>query len=349
MPNQGTEVRPPEATTTASAAPSTPDTTPNAAPQNPTVQSLAPTAPLTTPATAPVTAPVVDNVLDNEEDPIDTSSFYIFGDPKHDRDRLIAQARLFGEYVHGNAQRLLRTRPERILDIGCGEGQITTVFGKLYRSAKIIGVDIDPKAIEAAKLRLKRIPGVVPQNFEFETHDVQQTLPEGPFDLIYASLVFLHLADPEKTLNMCFEKLKPGGVLWIKEGGNFPGSDKHPVFNTWVEKTMNAMAKMGRKLMIVKELPSMLERAGFVDLRQFTENYEMRDNTPNGRIMISISLASTYNTIPMLSKLEGIPVEELKQMHETVRTEFEKTPIMSMLPNLIARKPLPDEKPVIAQ
>src|SRR5215216_6021448 len=96
----------------------------------------------------------------SEEGPIDTSNFYIFGDPKHDRDRLIAQARLFGDYVQQNAYRLLQSRPEHILDIGCGEGQITTVFSRLFKNAHIVGVDIDENAINAATNRLRRVPGI---------------------------------------------------------------------------------------------------------------------------------------------------------------------------------------------
>ena len=37
------------------------------------------------------------------EEQIDTSDFYIFGDEKHDRDRLIAQSRVFGDYVQRSA------------------------------------------------------------------------------------------------------------------------------------------------------------------------------------------------------------------------------------------------------
>src|SRR5258706_6382219 len=110
------------------------------------------------------TSPTTDSNPVFEEEPIDTSNFYIFGDPRHDSDRLIAQARLFGDYVQQNAYRLLQSRPEHILDIGCGEGQITTVFSRLFKNAHVVGVDIDPKAIDAATQRLKRVPGITPQN-----------------------------------------------------------------------------------------------------------------------------------------------------------------------------------------
>src|SRR5258707_12725057 len=155
-----------------------------------------------------VTRQTLSPARTREDESIDPSNFYIFGDLQHDRDRLRAQARLFGDYIQHNAHSVLQTRPERILDLGCGEGQITATFGKLFRGATITGIDIDAQAIASATTRLKRTPGIVAKHIDFVVGDIEEALPSGPYDLIYASLIFLHLENVEKTLQLCFDNLK---------------------------------------------------------------------------------------------------------------------------------------------
>jgi len=202
-------------------------------------------------------------------------------------------------------------------------------------------MDHDPAAVESARNRLPRIPNITPSNIQFVTGDVQEALPAGPFDLIYASMLFLHLGNPEKTLRNCFDALAPGGTLWIKESGDFDVEGR-PAFKRWVDMTMSAMAKMGRKLLIAKNLEETMTQVGFTEVREVNEHYDLNDNTLAGRVMLSVTLASCYNTIPMLNKIEKVPTEELLALHTKVREELESKAANANLPNIIARRPLPE-------
>ncbi len=72
-----------------------------------------------------------------------------------DRARLVAQSRLFRGYIEKNAKNFVGENIKRILDIGCGEGQLTQVFAKLYPSAQVVGIDRDEKALIVARLAAK--------------------------------------------------------------------------------------------------------------------------------------------------------------------------------------------------
>jgi SAM-dependent methyltransferase len=65
----------------------------------------------------------------------------------------------------------------RVLDLGCGTGYYTDVFYSPFAS-EIVGIDIDPRAIETAR----RIhPG---KNIRYELMDFRKELPPGPFDVV---------------------------------------------------------------------------------------------------------------------------------------------------------------------
>lgn len=44
----------------------------------------------------------------------------------------------------------------RILDIGCGTATLTILIKRTYPNAEIIGIDIDPKILEIARLKVQK-------------------------------------------------------------------------------------------------------------------------------------------------------------------------------------------------
>ena len=92
----------------------------------------------------------------------------------------------------------------KLLDIGCGNGD----FLAKAKSAgwNVLGIDPDPKAIGAAvSNNLDACVGTV------ET--IKDRLKQ--FDAITLSHVIEHVHEPEKTLEVIFGLLKPGGVVYL--------------------------------------------------------------------------------------------------------------------------------------
>lgn len=96
----------------------------------------------------------------------------------------------------------------RVLDIGCADGRALNWY-KQVRSAKVetFGVDFDEKAVELA-----RRSGHTVYAGRFEEADI----PQSYFDLVVATHVIEHVADPKSFAKRAFEVLKPGGVFLVE-------------------------------------------------------------------------------------------------------------------------------------
>ncbi len=94
----------------------------------------------------------------------------------------------------------------RVLDYGCGSGILAMVAKKLG-AREVIGIDIDPQAIEAARENTARnqceVAYYVPDDFAASGH-------EHAFDVVVANI----LANPLKLMApMLAGRVKPGGQL----------------------------------------------------------------------------------------------------------------------------------------
>ncbi len=95
---------------------------------------------------------------------------------------------------------------KRILDIGCGPGTNTALFGKRY---DYTGVDLSPEYVEYASRK---------HGLPFFVCDVtKDPLPPGPFDLVLINSLMHHLSDAEVAtlLNKVLNVLTPDGEIQI--------------------------------------------------------------------------------------------------------------------------------------
>lgn len=112
---------------------------------------------------------------------------------------------------------------KEILDMGCGEGELSTQLAKL--GARVTGIDISPELIEVARKRAAA--DAVQERTEFLVWDIlEKPLPGERFDLLTCSAV-LHHVDIGKFLPVLWASLKPGGIaVMIEPLGLSPGLRK---------------------------------------------------------------------------------------------------------------------------
>jgi ubiquinone/menaquinone biosynthesis C-methylase UbiE len=103
---------------------------------------------------------------------------------------------------------LVKCRPGRILDYGCGVGSWVPILTRAFSAAKLCGIDISTKAIERARTRF-------PQH-RFQVFDGNRApFAEETFDLVFSYHVLEHVADIDSAIGDISRLLVPGGYAVV--------------------------------------------------------------------------------------------------------------------------------------
>jgi SAM-dependent methyltransferase len=99
-----------------------------------------------------------------------------------------------------------------VVDLGCGSGALLERIGRARPKTRLVGIDVEPSALELAKQRLP--------DAEFVTGDLDQDAVagqafRGQADAVVCSEVLEHLESPERALRLAGELLQPGGRLVV--------------------------------------------------------------------------------------------------------------------------------------
>ncbi|MDR8728195.1 50S ribosomal protein L11 methyltransferase [Burkholderia pseudomultivorans] len=91
---------------------------------------------------------------------------------------------------------------QSVLDYGCGSG-ILAILAKKCGANPVVGIDIDPQAVESARQNSER-------NRADVTYGLPDACPAGEFDIVVANI----LSNPLKLMaSMLASKVKPGGRI----------------------------------------------------------------------------------------------------------------------------------------
>jgi SAM-dependent methyltransferase len=117
-----------------------------------------------------------------------------------------------GQNVHGEAdlvETLLReSGGTRVLDAGCGTGRVTIELAQ--RGFAVVGVDVDPDMLSAARTKRPELPWV-----EADLTDLTKTV-DAEFDLALLAgnvLIFVRPGTEGDVMGAVGERVAPGGLL----------------------------------------------------------------------------------------------------------------------------------------
>ena len=100
----------------------------------------------------------------------------------------------------------------KILDLGCGDGNVTFLLSNYVGSEGIVvGIDSNENAIDNAQKKSKEL-GL--SNLYFFVGDITQDfkIEHSNFDVIIVRRVLMYLSNPQSTIATAIKYLKPNGL-----------------------------------------------------------------------------------------------------------------------------------------
>lgn len=152
----------------------------------------------------------------------------------------------------------------RVLDIGCGGGDVTFLVAQLVGpEGSVVGIDRDPRPIAAASERARSTGAT---NVRFGVGDFD-ALADETFDAIVGRRVLMYQPDAVAALRQLMPRLQPGGLLFFQEHDSATVSDgaaawpEHAKVRAWIWETVR---REGADLHMGLGLPGAMTAAGFV-------------------------------------------------------------------------------------
>lgn len=104
-------------------------------------------------------------------------------------------------------------QPDRIIDLGCGPGNVTEILAGRWPSAQVTGIDSSPEMLGRARTATPTI--------RWQQADIASWHADDPADLIFSNAALHWLPDHETVFPTLINQLRPGGVLAVQMPRNF--------------------------------------------------------------------------------------------------------------------------------
>jgi trans-aconitate 2-methyltransferase len=179
---------------------------------------------------------------------------------------------------------------ERVLDAGCGTGQVTEGLLDRLPEGTVVALDGSPSMIARARDRLGDA------RVDYLVHDLLQPIPIEPVDAVLSTATFHWILDHDRLFANLAAVLKPGGQLVAQCGGA-----GNTVELGRVVRDLDYELEEDKNFAGPEETRERLERAGFTDV----ECWLQPEPTPIPRGDLELYL----RTICLGSVLRRVPVE----------------------------------------
>lgn len=109
----------------------------------------------------------------------------------------------------------------RVVDLGCGTGELTAALHHHTEAAETVGIDSSPKMLDQATATATAMPA---DGLRFELGDLGEWQPDEPVDVVFANASLQWLPDHPALLARLAANLKPTGQLAFQ----VPSNHDHP-------------------------------------------------------------------------------------------------------------------------
>lgn len=210
---------------------------------------------------------------------------------------------------------------EQLLDIGCGDGFITSEIAKMLPDGSAVGIDSSPEMIGFALRRLVSDPL---ENLTFKLADARELDFENEFDVAFSNAALHWVRDNLPVLVGVGKALKSGGKILFQMGGHGNASG---IFDVVVDVMVKRKWKDNfdgfsspYRFYSPKEYEELLIKAGLKPVRVEMFPKDMTHDGPEG-------LAGWFRTT-WLPFIERIPEESREDfVQECIGAYLDKKPL----------------------
>jgi SAM-dependent methyltransferase len=194
-------------------------------------------------------------------------------------------------------------------EVGAGGGSVARSMARAVGAeGRVIATDIEPTRVATE------------DNMSILRHDVRSDpSPGGPFDVIHARLVLLHLPERRRVLRQLGQALAPGGWLVVEEWDcatalrvlAAPSDDAAKLFQQVIEALLGCLQDRGADLNWAQNVHTEMALAGLTEVDTATH----AESWAGGSAGLSLHRTNSRQLATRLLAM-GISAEQLRVFHE---------------------------------
>lgn len=201
---------------------------------------------------------------------------------------------------------------KRCLEVGAGGGSVARwLAGRVGPAGRVLATDLNVRLIPA---------GV---GYSVLQHDlVAEPVPEGPWDLIHARLVLLHIPQRAEILRRLAAALAPGGALvveeWATEFGNLclsaPDRETAELIEHYRDVLVKVLPARGNDPTWAARVHGTMVAQGLVDVDTAVHARSWPGGTP-GALLIAVNVAQLRDEFIAA----GFTADRIERLYDAVQ------------------------------
>lgn len=151
--------------------------------------------------------------------------------------------------------RVLAEKPRRVVDLGCGPGNLTATLAERWPEADVVGIDSSAEMLRQAADHARSA------NLSFALQDITEWMPSGQTDVVVSNAALQWVPGHPSLLAGWLEALRPGAWFALQVPGNF-SSPSHVLMRQLAESGRWKDALGG----ILRHDDAVAEPAGYLNI-----------------------------------------------------------------------------------
>jgi trans-aconitate 2-methyltransferase len=112
----------------------------------------------------------------------------------------------------------------RVIDLGCGTGELTALLAERFENARVVGIDSSPEMLERAAPRAG-------DRVRFQLQDIAEVDDYDAYDLVFSHAALQWVPDNRSLMARMLARMKPGSQLAVQ----VPKNEGHPSHASAIE------------------------------------------------------------------------------------------------------------------